>query len=168
MRETPTWMATQAKVVVQYDEPFWRASDLSGRVASRIGPLVEIHDHCSDSATTAALFGFVGMTAAQRRQHRSALPSLVIEQLRRCFGKRANSPVDLWIEDWALSKTVCSRADLNTPVQHPQITVDSLRQPYMGGRLHFAGAEVSAESPGLIDGALHAGECAALAALQAI
>ena len=42
---TPTWMAAQAKAVAMYSEPFWRANGLSGRIASRLGPLVEVHDH---------------------------------------------------------------------------------------------------------------------------
>ncbi|MEM7291565.1 MAG: FAD-dependent oxidoreductase, partial [Pseudomonadota bacterium] len=57
MQETPTWMATQAKVTILYDKPFWREKGLSGRVASRLGPLVEIHDHCGDAGLPAALFG---------------------------------------------------------------------------------------------------------------
>ena len=47
MSETPTWMASQVKVVAHYKEAFWREQGLSGRVASRVGPLVEIHDPVS-------------------------------------------------------------------------------------------------------------------------
>lgn len=41
---TPTWMASQAKLVAHYPQPFWRQQGLSGDAFSRVGPLVEIHD----------------------------------------------------------------------------------------------------------------------------
>ena len=34
---TPTLMAAQAKPIAIYSEPFWRATGLSGRIASRLG-----------------------------------------------------------------------------------------------------------------------------------
>ena len=161
MAETPTWMAAQVKVVAQYPTPFWRDDGLSGRVASRVGPLVEIHDHCSEPGEPAALFGFMGLDFEQRRRHRDALRELTIEQLTRCFGARAANPLQLWIEDWALVHTICSDADRSGPAQHAVVRPDSLRQPLMGQKLHLAVAEVATESPGLIEGALHAGEVAA-------
>ncbi len=166
MADTPTWMAAQVKVVAHYAEAFWREQGLSGRVASRVGPLVEVHDHCGSDGSPAALFGFMGLTLEQRQQHRDALPSLVIEQLQRCFGEQAATPIGLWIEDWALVDTVCSASDRTGAAQHPDVRPDSLRQPLMNGRLHFAGAEVATESPGLIDGALQAGEVAAEAVIK--
>ncbi|OED38821.1 hypothetical protein AB833_18320 [Chromatiales bacterium (ex Bugula neritina AB1)] len=166
MAETPTWMATQAKVVVHYPKAFWREDGLSGRVASRVGPLVEIHDHCGSDGSPAALFGFMGLTLEQRQKHRDALPSLIIEQLRRCFGEQATTPTYLWIEDWALTRSVCSATDCNGEAQHPEVRPAALRQALLGGKVHFATAELATESPGLINGALVAGEAAAEAVLK--
>lgn len=161
MAETPTWMAAQVKVVAQYPTPFWRDEGLSGRVASRVGPLVEIHDHCGEQGEPAALFGFMGLDFNHRQAHRSELRANVIDQLTRCFGSPAARPLNLWIEDWALVNSVCSAADRSGPAQHPEVRPAVLRQPLMDGKLHFAVAEVACESPGLIEGALHAGEMAA-------
>ncbi len=86
MTQTPTWMAAQAKVVAVYDTPFWRSQGLSGRAASRPGPLVEIHDHCSSDGREAALFGFVGWPHQQRHDHPEALREEIRQQLIRCFG----------------------------------------------------------------------------------
>jgi monoamine oxidase len=59
----PTWMAGHAKFVAVYDDPFWRAAGLSGDVASRLGPLAEIHDASGPTGAPAALFGFLGLSA---------------------------------------------------------------------------------------------------------
>lgn len=161
MLATPTWMASQAKVVATYDDAFWRTHGLSGRVASRVGPMVEIHDHCGENGEPASLFGFMGISVDQRDEHREQLHSLVIDQLQRCFGDRAALPRALYIEDWSLAETICAPADRVGVAEHPQVRPDCLRQPLMDGALHFAGAEVAIESPGLIDGALNAAEHAA-------
>ena len=168
MSQTPTWMAAQVKVVAHYEEAFWREQGLSGRVASRVGPLVEIHDHCGVKGDPVALFGFMGLTLAQRQEHSEELSTLITEQLRRCFGGQAATPVKVWIEDWARASTVCSAADRMGQTQHPEVRPDSLRQSFMGGCLHFAGAEVASESPGLIDGALHAGEASSKEVIKSL
>jgi monoamine oxidase len=161
MAATPTWMAAQAKVVAMYEDAFWRTHGLSGRVASRVGPMVEMHDHCGENGEPASLFGFMGISVVQRDEHRERLQSLVIDQLQRCFGDRAALPRALYIEDWSLAETICASADRTGVAEHPQVRPDCLRQPLMDGALHFAGAEVAVESPGLIDGALNAAEHAA-------
>ena len=66
MEATPTWMAAQAKAVAIYPEPFWRAKGLSGRIASRLGPLVEAHDHSGELGKPAGLFGFIGWPSQVR------------------------------------------------------------------------------------------------------
>ena len=157
LRGTPTWMAQQAKVAATYSRPFWRDAGLSGRVASRTGPLVEIHDHSPATGGTGALFGFCGWDAATRAADPSALRRAILAQLVRYFGPEAEAPDDLIVMDWATEPLVCAQADRDGPPQHPQIGPEVLRQPHMNGRLWFAGAETAADHPGLIAGALLAG-----------
>lgn len=161
--QTPTWMAPHAKVVALFEYPFWRAQGLSGRIVSRVGPLVEAHDHAGPNGSPAALFGFVGWPAANRD---SGLEVAVREQLARCFGPDAPPPVAVHIEDWAYDPLVTTEADLSGPGAHPAVGPESLRTLYYGGRVVFAGAETSDVSPGLIEGALAAGEMAAEKVLQ--
>ncbi len=161
LRATPTWMAQQAKAVALYDEPFWRGEDLSGRVASRTGPLMEVHDHTPASGDIGALFGFVGWDAAARLQDPKALRQTILDQRVRCFGPRAEKPMQLVIQDWAQEPLTCSAADLREPPLHPDIGPAILRQPHLDGRLWFAVSESADISPGLIEGALSAGEMAA-------
>ena len=161
LQGTPTWMAQQAKVAATYPRPFWRDGGLSGRVASRTGPLVEIHDHSPATGGTGALFGFCGWDAAHRAAEPEALRAAILAQLVRCFGPQAGAPNDLVIMDWAHEPLICAETDRREPPQHPEVNPDILRQPHLNGRLWFAGAETAADHPGLIAGALHAGQATA-------
>lgn len=158
MLAAPTWMSTQAKVVVTYTEPFWRAQGLSGRIASRTGPLAEVHDHTPHDEAVGALFGFVGVSAAERSRDPDALRDSVRAQLVRCLGAAAGTPLALYVQDWAREPLVCAHADLAAPPSHPEVGPALLRAPLLDGRLALAVSELSAVSPGLIEGALWAGE----------
>lgn len=158
----PTWMAAQAKAVIRYPTPFWREQGLSGRIASRIGPLFESHDHTSADGD-AALFGFISTPPEQRDP--APLRQAIIDQLTRCLGPQAAQPDAVVLRDWALDTAICSTADRHEPPAHPSVGPSILRSPHLDGRLWFCGAETADQSPGLIEGALLAGENAANAAL---
>ncbi len=156
---TPTWMAVHAKALAVYEKPFWREAGLSGRIASRAGPLVEAHDLCGAHGTPAALFGFVGWPHEVREQHRPHLKDAIIAQLVRCFGGRAANPVHLHVEDWAMNPYICSPLDRAGAMPHPDVGSPLLRRAY--GRAQFAVSETSDISPGLIEGAFASGMRAA-------
>lgn len=158
MSETPTWMATQAKAVVLYDEPFWRERELSGRVASQVGPLVEVHDHSLPDGGQACLFGFIGLPPGELRFNREKLQDQINQQLVRCFGEEAQKITEIHIEDWAINSLICTDLDLTTPPTHPEIVSDLLRVPHCGDRIYFSVAETALQSPGLIEGAFAASE----------
>lgn len=168
MVATPTWMAQQAKAVALYPAPFWRGQGLSGRVASRIGPLFEIHDHTPAGDECGALFGFVVWDAAQRAADPAGLRAAVRDQLARCFGPAAADPDALVIEDWAANPLICAPRDLAGPAQHPDVGPDVLRAAHLGGRLWLAVSETAAVSPGLIEGAFSAGEAAAAGVIASL
>lgn len=162
MRGTPTWMSTHAKAVALYDRPFWREAGLSGRIASRIGPLVEVHDHSGADSMPAALFGFVGWSPEQRQKDPVGLRQAILEQLSECFGEAAAHPLELVVQDWAMNPRIATDLDFSQPATHPDVGPPILRYPHLDGRLRFAVSEVSDLSPGLIEGALAIGERAAL------
>lgn len=149
----PTWMAPHAKVAAVYEKPFWREKGLSGRIASRVGPIVEGHDHCSADGSTAAIWGFVGWPHDMRMEQGSDLKTHVLEQLKRCFGEE---PISITIEDWSQDGFVTSPNDLSSPMHHPNVGPDILRQGHFKNRVWFAGAETAERSPGLIEGAFDA------------
>jgi monoamine oxidase len=158
---TPTWMSSQAKAVALYERPFWRDAGLSGRIVSRNGPLFEAHDHCSADNTTAAIFGFVSWSPEHRKKDPEGLRQAILDQLSASFGTAAGHPIDLVVQDWAANARITTGMDLAQPAQHPDFAPAALRQPHLDGRLRFAVSEVSEISPGLIEGALAAGEQAA-------
>ena len=161
MRRTPTWMSTHAKAVALYDRPFWRDVGLAGRIASRTGPIVEAHDHSGANGTPAAIFGFVGWPSDVRQQDPERLRQAILNQLAECFGPSGAHPTDLVVQDWATNRNIVTEIDLSQPATHPEVGPDILREGHLGGRVRFAVSEVSEVSPGLIEGALAAGEQAA-------
>ena len=170
LRATPTWMATHAKAVALFKAPIWRHAGLSGRIASRIGPLVEAHDHtAADTAGTdttgtdtasAAIFGFVGWSPEARQRDPDGLRHAILDQLTQCFGPDA-TPDTLVIQDWANQSYITTELDRTHPATGHDIGPDILRQAHLERRLRFAASEASDQSPGLIEGALARGQTAA-------
>lgn len=148
----PTWMATHAKASIVYDAPFWRDEGLSGRVASRVGPLVEMHDISGENGSPAALFGFCGIPALKREQ--IDLEAAILDQLRRCLGERGGKPVQFEIMDWAKQPFICSPADLSGDLSHPQRLPDAIRFGFQDETLFLGVSETAEHDPGLIAGAL--------------
>ncbi|WP_189799510.1 NAD(P)/FAD-dependent oxidoreductase [Tateyamaria sp. syn59] len=162
----PTWMAAHAKVVVQYDDPFWRDAGLSGGAISHRGPLFEIADQSDTEAGVFALFGFVSLPF-DARQDQAELTRRSLAQLKRLFGPKAAQPRRTAVMDWAAERLTATPADRTQPHGHPNYGALSATGS-VGGRLFFAGAEVSATHGGLIEGAIETGEHAAAMAARAL
>ncbi|MBB4478488.1 flavin monoamine oxidase family protein [Rhizobium etli] len=154
-RSTPTWMAPHAKFFAIYEEAFWRRDGLSGAAQSMIGPLGEIHD-ATTSSGNAALFGFVGVTAAQRRRiGPEPIIQASVEQLVRLFGDKARTPVATLYKDWAADALTATEDDL-IAAGHPLPDA----RPWVSGDwspvLMLAGSETSITNPGYLEGAAEA------------
>jgi len=163
MRNTPTWMATQTKVVILYEQAFWRTEGLAGRIASRLGPMAEVHDHCAIDGR-AALFGFLDGSA--KTWAPETLRTAVLAQLVRCLGPKAGTPRAIITQDWSKDLFICTELDRLTPSAHPEVAPALLRKSHFNGKLWLGVSEASDVSPGLIEGALHAGETAAMSAVN--
>jgi monoamine oxidase len=162
---TPTWMAAHAKFAAIYDRPFWREAGLSGTALSQAGPMMEIVDQSPDSAGPGVLVGFVSWSARKRRAEAAGLRAAALAQLERLFGARAATPRDTLLQDWSFDIETASEADQAPLRHHPVYGDPALSQAWAGGRLIPAGAETSAQSGGLIEGAVLSGARAAEAAL---
>ncbi len=165
MQCSPTWMSVHAKALIIYSKAFWRSAGLSGRIASQTGPLAEAHDISGEDGSPAAMFGFVGWPHEVRAENSAGLKTEIIAQLVRCFGEQANHATHMHVEDWAANRFICTPRDLAEPMSHPEVGPAVLRQPFASGSIVFSAAETSDVSPGLIEGALAAGERAARQAL---
>lgn len=158
-RRTPTWMAPHAKVFALYDRPFWRDAGLSGTAQSMAGPLMEIHDATTASGK-AALFGFVGMPAAQRaRLGEAAITAAAVAQFQRLFGDEAAKPAGTLYKDWAADPLTATDDDQVGGMLVPD------PQPWISGpwqhHLLLAGSETSPVEPGYLAGAVEAAQRAA-------
>ena len=162
MQHTPTWMAGQAKYVAVYREPFWRDAGLSGAARSAVGPLVEIHD-ASIPEGLAALFGFVGLAAAQRQTAGQAWETAALAQLVRLFGVAAGSPLAVHVKDWAQARLTATMHDWPPLAAHPQYATLPNAGSVWRDRLIWAGTETTPAQGGYLEGALEAAERAAAA-----
>jgi len=154
-RSTPTWMAPHAKFFAIYDRPFWREMGLSGSAQSMVGPLVEIHDATSASGA-AALFGFVGLSSAQRKAISPAdLQGACVEQLSILFGDDASRPTHTLLKDWSTDSFTAAPLD-DEPCGHPASGVQKWFTGAWKGRAWMAGSETSPLEPGYLAGAVEA------------
>jgi len=158
LREVPTWMAGQAKILAVYDQPHWRRAGLSGDAMSQRGPLVEIHDASPMEGGPYALFGFVGVPADMRSAHEKEMMALVLSQLTALFGDSMAVPRDLVLQDWATLPEIARPQDRAPVRSHPSYGLpDSLRALTRQG-LHFTSTETAPAFGGFLEGALEAAE----------
>ncbi len=162
MRRIPTWMAGHAKVVAVYERPFWREAGLSGDAASRAGPLAEIHDASPAVGGPYALFGFVGVSVAARRD-REGLLAAVRAQLVRLFGAPASEPLELLLQDWAVEPETAIDLDHAPLRHHPTYGLPAQLRQLCDGKLVLGSTEVAREFGGYLEGALEAAELVAKA-----
>ena len=161
-RSTPTWMAPHANFFAIYDRTFWREAGLSGAAQSVVGPLGEIHD-ATTAQGQAALFGFVGTSAAQRASvGEQPLIRAAIQQLTRLFGPEAALPRATFMKDWTADERTSTPADRSASGHPSSVRGGWVRGPW-AERLVLAGSETSATEPGYLAGAIEASRQAAVA-----
>ena len=159
----PTWMAGQAKVLVRYAQPFWRAAGFSGAAFSQRGPIGELHDATLPDGR-AALTGFLAWPASVRAAS-TDLTGAMLAQLQRLFGPAAAQPLALHVQDWAQEAFTATVADAEAaPREHPDYAPIALPEPWRA-RVLLAGSEVAPDFGGYLEGALQAA-AAAYAALD--
>lgn len=159
MKNTPTWMAGQAKFVAVYETAFWRKAGLSGDGVSEIGPLGEIHDASALNGAPFALFGFVGVPAIARKNKDKEIILAAIEQLTRMYGTSAANPINVYYKDWARDNLTATDADRSAKGAHAHQTVKT--HSLWNKKLYWAGSETASISNGengYLEGALAAAE----------
>jgi len=161
MRGVPTWMAGHGKLVAVYDTPFWRAIGLSGDAISHRGPLMEVHDACPggerEGEGAGALFGFLHPAIVAQMPDEADLKQAALHQLEALFGADAARPRALFLKNWLADDNTALPSDAMGQ-DHPPGGVPAPVQAMAQRGILFAGAEVAAEDPGLIEGALAASD----------
>jgi monoamine oxidase len=148
----------EAKTLVVYPDPFWRADGFSGQSAGP-GSVAEVTlDATPASGRPGVIASFTFGTVAERvtaldgvDRHRA-----VVEALTARFGPKAASPDEFiettwWTDQWTRG---CSMAHFPPGILTGYGHL--LRQPF--GLVHWAGTETSTKSHGAIDGAVLSGE----------
>lgn len=157
MRDTPTWMAGQAKAVAAYGRPFWREEGLSGSAFASHSQAVlgETYDASDVSGEPGGLGGFLALSPMLRQQFREGLPMLITSQLTQCFGPTAALGEPLY-QDWAEEPYTCSTLDRDLSSAHPAYGHTYLKLAHWQDKLYFGGTETAAYGGGYMEGALEA------------
>jgi monoamine oxidase len=161
-------MGSVVKVNAIYSTPFWRARGLSGAATSDTGPIRITYDNSPPSGRPGVLVGFMegndsrafyGVSAAARR-------AAALHSFARYFGNAALDPIGYVDLPWAEEiYTRGAYGSFNPPGVLTSLN-DASVEPV--GALHFAGADMSPQWPGYMDGAIRSGELAASEALAAL
>lgn len=158
LRATPTWMASQAKAVVAYQQAFWREAGRSGNafVSHQQVVLPEIFDACDRTGEQAALGAFFSLPPDFRASIPTATMSLLVSsQLVQVFGLLAEDG-EQHLFDWATERYTCSSLDHTLSNIHPDYSNPILRQPLWHNRLFLGGSETAGYDGGYLEGALEA------------
>lgn len=157
MRVTYTWMSDQAKVMIGYEQAFWREHGHSGNafVQHEHTVIGEIFDACDAAGDKAALGGFLALPIELRTSLSNGMPMLVSSQMVQVFGVDAEQG-DQHLHDWAAEPFTCSTLDKMPSSKRPDSGRAILRKPQWGGRLHFGGSETASYGDGYLEGALEA------------
>lgn len=156
LRDSPTWMAAQAKLLATYPDAFWRRQGLSGTASTRHtqSVLAETWD-AGDDSDRAVLGTFLALPPARRDDFRAGLDLLAVSQLGQLFGPAAHDG-ERHYQDWAEEPHTCSTLDRSPPVAHPHYGDRELQRASWQGKLHFGGTETAAYGGGYLEGALEA------------
>ncbi|AZG78246.1 flavin monoamine oxidase family protein [Methylocystis rosea] len=154
-----TWMAAQAKVVMEYRDAFWREQNLSGSafVTHEQAVIGEIFDACDMAAGLHALGGFLALNADLREAFGVGLPVLLESQICNVFARNVE-PLHIHYQDWAKERLTCSAADRAQQGADGTHDVANplLRQALWDKKLFLGGSETAARNAGYLEGALDA------------
>ncbi len=158
-------MGALTKCFAIYDEPFWRADNLSGEALSDRSPASLTFDLSPPDGSCGVLLGFVGGDDA--RAHAAISESdgraAVLAGFARLYGPRALSPEGWTQRAWAQERWSGGGPVAIAPPGAISAGGSALSEP--SGAILWAGTETSDRWAGYIEGAIVAGERAAGQAL---
>jgi monoamine oxidase len=149
-----------------YDKPFWRDAGLSGSGVSHNGAARTVFDNSPPDGRVGVLLAFVGgagwqqygsMSVDERRRN-------VLEGFARMFGPKALKPIEYTEHDWTKEQWTGGGPTAITAPGTMTRYGQWIRRPF--GRVHWAGTETSTYWAGFMDGAVRAGERAAIEVVE--
>jgi monoamine oxidase len=149
------------KAAMLYESPFWRAAGLNGAMQSDRSPIQLVFDNSPEDASMGVLSCFLSVVECPHLADRESREAGLKEELARYFGPKARDATGYVEKDWAADpwSTGCI-----TPLTPGVLTAggEHLRKPT--GRIFWAGTESAKRWCGYMDGAISAGERAAIEA----
>ena len=145
-----------------YRTPFWREAGLNGFGINDSGAARAVFDNSPKEGEPGVLLAFVGgdtwrqygvLPRAERRR-------AVLEGFAAMFGERALHPIDYVEHDWTKERWTTGGPVANYAPGTMVRFGSAIRKPF--GRVHWAGTETSTYWTGYMDGAVRAGERAAV------
>jgi monoamine oxidase len=159
-------MGQLMKADAVYRTPFWRKDGLTGMGVCDSGAVRICFDNSPADSSVGVLLAFVGGSTWQEYGLKSlaARRTAVLEGFAKVVGPKALEPVEYvehdWThERWTMGGPVALLGTGTTTAFGPMI-----RKPFR--RVHWAGTETSTYWTGYMDGAVRAGERAALEVLE--
>ncbi|QSO50500.1 flavin monoamine oxidase family protein [Alicyclobacillus curvatus] len=151
-------MGSVIKVQCIYDKPFWREQNLTGQVASDLGPIQVTFDNSPDSGELGVLLGFIEGDNARMWWERSLdeRKAAVLDCFIRYFGIQAATPLEYVEKFWGDEEYSRGCYAGYMPPGVWTVYGEALRRPI--GRIHWAGTETATRWFGYMDGAVESGE----------
>jgi monoamine oxidase len=149
-----------------YERPFWREAGLNGFGISDSGAVRAAFDNCPRSGEPGVLLAFVGGSTWRRYgvQTRAQRRRAVLAGFAEMFGEQALHPIDYVEHDWTRERWTGGGPVANYAPGTMIRFGKEIRRPH--GRVHWAGTETSTYWTGYMDGAVRAGERAAVEVLE--
>jgi monoamine oxidase len=160
-------MGSVIKCFAIYDRPFWRDRPLKA-----IDPDGLVFDHAMDASSHGdahpALVAFIGGDDAVFWSDRplETRRRAVLENLAMIYGDEALYPREYFDHDWMTEAFIGGGYQCYAPPGVMTNGFEELRLPI--GQIHFAGTETAVWYYGYVEGAMEAGERAALEVIKAL
>lgn len=148
-------MPSVIKVVLIYDQPFWRKKGLSGAIRSKYGCISETvdsspHDGRRGVLTVLATGDFTSQTFSRDE---------LFGQLVSYFGDEAGKPLEIFVENWSEQQWIRGGYGVHFAPGVLTSFGHALLQPIES--LHWAGTETATEWRLFMEGAVQSGHRAA-------
>lgn len=149
-----------------YETPFWREAGLNGFGIADSGAVRAAFDNCPKDGEPGVLLAFVGGSTWRRHgiQTRERRRQAVLEGFAAMFGEQALSPIEYVEHDWTKERWTGGGPVANYAPGTMIRFGKEIRRPF--GRVHWAGTETATYWTGYMDGAVRAGERAAVEVLE--
>lgn len=161
-------MGSVIKVWMAYSRPFWRDSGFNGFGLFEDQPFSPWFDVSVPGRPEGLLVGFFDACHARTWSPLgvAARRAEVLRQLAVCYGPSALEPLDYIDQDWSAERWSRGCYGGFGPPGLLNACAPALRATV--GRIHWAGTETALEWCGYVEGALAAGERAALEVIEAL